>query len=314
MKIENLFNTEKLFLTDSGFETTIIFHHNIDLPHFALFSIIDKARYRDVIYNYYREHLDLAIEHNTGFILESATWRANKDWGFKLGYNQKELIKINTLAIEQLKAIKKEYVSKVNPILISGQIGPAGDGYVLANTMTPVEAKQCHSLQILAFKEAGADLASALTIGYIYEALGIVQAAKEHQLPVVISFTVETNGKLPSGESLKQAIETIDKLTNEYPLYYMINCAHPLHFINEIETLDDWKLRIKGIRSNASCKSHAELDEATELDSGDPTDFGKWHIKLLEKLPHLKVFGGCCGTDVSHIIEICKGLNSKIIS
>jgi S-methylmethionine-dependent homocysteine/selenocysteine methylase len=314
MKIENLFNTEKLFLTDSGFETTIIFHHNIDLPHFALFSIIDKARYRDVIYNYYREHLDLAIEHNTGFILESATWRANKDWGFKLGYNQKELIKINTLAIEQLKAIKKEYVSKVNPILISGQIGPAGDGYVLANTMTPVEAKQCHSLQILAFKEAGADLASALTIGYINEALGIVQAAKEHQLPVVISFTVETNGKLPSGESLKQAIETIDKLTNEYPLYYMINCAHPLHFINEIETLDDWKLRIKGVRANASCKSHAELDEATELDSGDPTDFGKWHIKLLEKLPHLKVFGGCCGTDVSHIIEICKGLNSKIIS
>lgn len=312
MKIENLFNTEKLFLTDSGFETTIIFHHNIDLPHFALFNIIDKARYRDVIYNYYREHLDLAIENNTGFILESATWRANKDWGFKLGYNQMELIKINTLAIEQLKAIKKEYDNEVNPILISGQIGPAGDGYALANTMNPVEAKQCHSLQIKTFKEAGADLASALTIGYINEALGIVQAAKEHQLPVVISFTVETNGKLPSGESLKQAIETIDNLTNEYPLYYMINCAHPSHFINEFDATDAWMLRIKGIRANASCKSHAELDEATELDAGDPLDFGNWYKKLFEKLPHLKVFGGCCGTDVSHIVEVCKGLKTRV--
>lgn len=312
MKTENILNNEKLFLTDSGFETTIIFHHNIDLPHFALFSIIDKSKYQNVIYDYYREHLDLAVKHNTGFILESATWRANKDWGFKLGYNQKELIKINTLAIEQLKAIKKEYAGKVNPILISGQIGPAGDGYALSNKMKPEDAKDYHDLQIKAFKEAGADLASALTIGYINEALGIVKAAKEHQLPVVISFTVETNGKLPSGETLKQAIETIDSLTNEYPLYYMINCAHPSHFIKEFDISDEWILRIKGIRANASCKSHAELDEATELDSGDPTDFGNWHKKLIEKLPNLKVFGGCCGTDISHIVEVCKGLKTSL--
>lgn len=312
MSLNKLLNTKNLFLTDSGFETTMIFNHNIDLPHFALFYLIDKPKYQDVIYNYYKEHLDIANENNAGFILESGTWRANKDWGYKLGYDENELIKLNRLAIAQLKAIKSNYENHIQPILISGQIGPARDGYIVQDRMNSEEAKNYHSLQISAFKEAGADLTTALTMCYIDEALGIVMSAKEHQLPVVISFTVETDGKLPSGETLKEAIETIDRLTHNYPLYYMINCAHPSHFAKELDTEDDWILRIKGIRANASCKSHSELDEATELDRGDIKDFGKWHQTLKSKLPNLIVLGGCCGTDASHVAEICENFKLPV--
>ena len=312
MNLIEYFNSDIPILTDSGFETTLIFNHNIDLPHFAAFYLLDKPKYDDIIYNYYKDHLEVAKKHNTGFILESGTWRANKDWGFKLGYNESELIGVNQLAVKQLKLIKQEFLPYLPYIFISGQIGPAKDGYTITEVMSEIEAQQYHDLQIKAFKDSGADLASALTIGYINEALGIVNAAKANNLPIVISFTVETDGNLPSGETLKEAIETIDRATKNYPLHYMINCAHPSHFINRFDKEEDWQIRIKAIRANASCKSHAELDEATELDRGDIVDFGKWHAILKEKLPSLKIYGGCCGTDTSHVLEICKNLNSTI--
>jgi len=314
MKLKDYFNSELPILTDSGFETTLIFHHDIDLPHFASFYLLDKPKYDDVIYKYYTDHLEIAQKYHLGYILESGTWRANRDWGFKLGYNESELARVNTLAIKQLKAIREEYSIHLPFILISGQIGPAKDGYTITEVMTADEAQQYHDLQIKAFKSAGADFASALTMGYIDEALGIVNSAKENNLPVVISFTVETDGNLPSGETLKNAIETIDRLTNSYPLHYMVNCAHPSHFINQLNDDGDWKLRIKAIRANASCKSHAELDEATELDRGDILDFGQWHTILKEKLPNLNVYGGCCGSDIEHIAEICKNISLPVES
>jgi len=312
MNISEYLNTDIPILTDSGFETTLIFHHNIELPHFASFYLLDKPKYDKVIYNYYKNHLEIAKTYKLGYILESGTWRANRDWGFKLGYNENKLIKVNKLAIDQLKAIKQEYVNDLPFILISGQIGPAKDGYIIDEVMPVHEAQQYHNLQIKAFKNAGADFATALTIGYIDEALGIVNSAKANNLPIVISFTVETDGNLPSGESLKEAINTIDEVTNAYPMHYMINCAHPSHFIGKLENKQSWQLRIKGIRANASCKSHSELDEAKELDKGDIKDFGKWHNILKAKLPNLIVFGGCCGTDVSHVSEICKNFNLLI--
>ncbi|MEQ3796390.1 homocysteine S-methyltransferase family protein [Flavobacteriaceae bacterium MJ-SS4] len=312
MNIKDYLNSNIPVLTDSGFETTLLFHHNIDLPHFASFYLLDKPKYDDVIYNYYKEHLEIAKQYKLGYILESGTWRANRDWGFKLGYNESDLVKVNQLAIKQLKAFKDEYSANLPFILISGQIGPAKDGYTITAVMSEIEAQKYHDLQIKAFKEAGADLASALTMGYINEALGIVNSAKENDLPIVISFTVETDGHLPSGETLKDAIETIDRATNSYPLHYMINCAHPSHFVDQLEEDGKWKSRIKAIRANASCKSHAELDEATELDRGDILDFGKWHAQLKEKLPNLNIYGGCCGSDVEHVAEICKNISIPV--
>ena len=294
------------YLTDGGLETDLLFNKGIELPHFAAFPLIDNPVHRNILIDYYKDYIELAKTHNTGFILESPTWRANSDWGFKLGYSEKGLVQLNKDAIVLLKEIRESYNDALEDSLISGCIGPRGDGYVVDAVMTADEAATYHHMQIEAFKNAGADLVSAITMTYINEALGIVRAARTNRIPVVISFTVETDGKLPSGETLEDAITEIDEVTDGYPLYYMINCAHPTHFMNSIEGDHHWKSRIQGVRANASCKSHAELDESTELDTGNKEELGALHSILKEQLPNLKVFGGCCGTDASHIESICK--------
>lgn len=311
MKLDKIKISNSQFLTDGGLETTLIFHEGIDLPHFAAFPLIEKPKYKKVLIEYYKKYLHLAAKYHTGFILESATWRANRNWGFKLGYTEKELIEINKLAIQQLKELKNEYVNKVNPILISGNIGPSRDGYKVTGTMSVEDSKKYHNQQIAAFKDAGVDLVTAITVNYINEGLGIVKSAEENELPVVISFTVETDGKLPSGEHISEAIQRIDKDSGGYPLYYMINCAHPSHFAKQLNSDSTWKHRIKGIRANASCKSHAELDESLELDAGNKQELAQWYSVLKTYLPGLIVYGGCCGTDASHIEAICKVIYEK---
>lgn len=294
-----------ILLTDSGLETTLIFNHNLELPHFAAFVLLNHPQYKNLLDQYFRQHLKLAQKFKTGFVLESVTWRANSDWGYKLGYDNAELDAINQLAIHQLKLLKRDFKKDVFPIYISGCIGPRSDGYQTTSTMSVAEAKEYHQNQIGSFKKAGVDFASAFTLNYSAEGQGIVLAAKKQNLPVVISFTVETDGKLPGGETLGDAIKKIDKETRNYPLYYMINCAHPTHFVNHL-TQEEWTDRIRGIRANASCKSHAELDQSTELDSGDKTELASWYKTIQQKLPNLLVYGGCCGTDISHIENICQ--------
>ena len=172
--------------------------------------------------------------------------------------------------------------------------------------MSVEESKEYHAQQIQLLKYAGADLISAFTLNYIEEGIGIALAAKEKEVPLVLSFTVETDGLLPSGDTLTQAIQTIDQRTDSYPAYYMINCAHPSHFLTTLESGKDALKRILGIRANASCKSHAELDEALELDAGDPKKLADWYAKMYSLMPHLQVFGGCCGTDEVHLSAIAK--------
>lgn len=304
-ELNNLLKTT-IFITDGGLETDLVFNKNIDLPYFAAFPLLENPTYKTVLDDYYKEYMDIAKKHKTGFILESPTWRSNPSWGFKLGYSDKELVEMNKIAIRQLRALKNNYENDIENILISGCIGPRGDGYQIHDAMTAEQAQNYHNLQIRAFKETRADMVSAITMTYSEEALGITKSAKANELPVVISFTVETDGNLPSGESLRSAISKIDKETNNYPLYYMINCAHPSHFVNKLTGNEKWKNRIKGIRANASCKSHAELDESTELDKGNKAELANWYNILKIHLPNLKVFGGCCGTDISHIKSICK--------
>lgn len=306
MKLDHNSEFDTIMLVDAGIETELVFKHNIELPGFATFPLMDKPECMSVLENYSREFLELARDNNTGFILESTTWRANAQWGAELGYCAEELERVNKQAIDNLKKLKREYENDVELILISGCIGPRFDGYVVGKMMEPGEAKEFHQVQISTLKKAGADLITAYTITNLNEALGITQAAKEEDIPVVISFTLELDGALPSGEALSSAINKIDQATGEYPAYYMINCAHPSHFIKQIDNDEDWRLRIKGIRANASTKSHAELDNSTELDAGDKHDLANWHQKLKAHLPNLMVYGGCCGTDISHVRSICE--------
>lgn len=302
----------KLFLTDGGLETSLIFHEGLDLPYFAACDLVFSEEGAQHLRAYYRSYALLAKEKQTGFILESATWRANPDWTEKLGYDEAAFEAANSNAIAICQEIRNDYQDAHCPMLVSGCIGPRGDGYQANERMTVSQARDYHLKQIRVLKNAGVDMITALTMTNSEEAIGVVEAAREVDLPVVISFTVETDGKLPSGEGLKEAIERVDGRTNDYPAYYMINCAHPDHFAHVLSDEDSWKKRLGGLRANASCKSHAELDESTELDDGNPKELGLDYQKLMASLPALKVLGGCCGTDHRHIEEMYKSCSGHI--
>ena len=174
--------------------------------------------------------------------------------------------------------------------------------------MTEEEAERYHKVQIETFSATNTDMVTAITMTYFEEAVGITRAAKSLGMPVVISFTVETDGKLPSGQSLKDAIQKVDEATSNYPAYYMINCAHPTHFENVLVENEPWLHRLRGLRANASTLSHAELDEAEDLDDGSPSELSSQYKELRNKLSNLNVLGGCCGTDHRHIEEIIKAI------
>ena len=299
-----------LFIGDGGLETTLIFHDGFELPMFAAFTLLDTERGRAALRGYYDRYAAMAIANGLGFIAESPTWRANPDWATKLGYDHDRLEAVNRAAVEMMRTVRAEHETTQSPFVVSGNIGPRGDGYDPGTLMTPAEAEAYHSWQVGVLTDAGADLVSAFTITNVPEAAGIVRAAKAAGIPCVISFTVETDGRLPTGESLAKAIEAVDRATDEGPSYYMINCAHPSHFTHVLEDGAAWTRRLLGIRANASRMSHAELDNSTELDIGNPQALGNEHAELLRRLPHLTVFGGCCGTDHRHvgcIATACRG-------
>lgn len=298
--------SEEMFLTDGGLETTLVFLEGFDLPYFAAFDLLKSQEGYETVKNYYLRYLNLAKKYKTNFILETPTWRANPDWIEKIGYPKNALATINEDAVALMTDLKSLFSNDFKSVLISGCIGPRGDGYVPENCMTPEESELYHSAQIKVLSETPVDFVSALTMNYVDEVIGIVRAAAVFGLPAVISFTVETDGKLPTGMSLKEAIKKIDENTTIPPLYYMINCAHPTHFLAELNAgkNENWTKRIKGFRANASCKSHAELDEATELDRGIPKQLGAAYKELKDSFAHVNVFGGCCGTDEEHIEEI----------
>ena len=298
-------NGEK-FLTDGGLETILVFHEGLELPQFAAFALLKNDNGREQLYKYYSTYAAIARDHKVGFILESDTWRASSEWGKKLGYSKEALVDINRKAIELLQDIRIEYENEKSKMVISGCIGSQGDGYNPTNMMSEEEAERYHTVQIETFSETQADLVSAFTMTNTAEVIGLTRAAKSAGMPVVISFTVETDGKLPSGQTLKEAIEKVDKETDNTPVYYMINCAHPTHFEGALASGESWVQRIRGLRANASTKSHAELDGAEELDDGNPVELGRQYKELTGRLHHINILGGCCGTDHRHVEEICK--------
>lgn len=293
----------KLFLTDGGIETTLIFHNGLDLPHFATFDLFKTPDGKAALYNYYIPHIRIARKLGLGFILESPTWRASADWGTKLGYSTRAMHDINRASIDMMHEVRAEFESAETPVVISGCIGPRGDGYDPGKVMSQKEAQDYHAGQADVFASAGADVVSSITTTNANEAVGIVRAAQDVDMSSVISFTVETDGRLPTGQTLKDAIAEVDGETDRGPAYYMINCAHPTHFENVL-TGETWVERIRGLRANASRLSHAELDQATELDDGDPVEFGAQYAAIRRRHPQITVLGGCCGTDHRHIEQI----------
>jgi len=294
----------EVYLTDSGLETELIYNQGVALEQFAAFPLLDEAEGMLRLRSYFAGHAAIAARADVGFVLESATWRANAHWGALLGYDAEALDRVNRKAIDLLVDVRADWAKSHRPYPISGCVGPRDDGYAPALLMTAEAARAYHRPQITTFADTQADLVTAMTLTYPDEAIGIAQAARDVQMPVVLSFSVETEAILPDGSTLAAAIETVDDATDAYPAYYMINCAHPTHFTPILEPNAQWTDRIRAVRANGSRKSHAELDDATELDSGNPIAFGREHAELRSHFPQFTVLGGCCGTDLRHIEQI----------
>lgn len=290
---------------DGGLETTLIFLEGVDLPLFAAFPLMLDTAGRRRLEGYFEPFIRTSLERKVGFVLDTPTWRSNTDWGAKLGYSIEQLVDVNRRAVAWANDLKGKFESPTTRIVVNGVVGPRGDGYRVDAKMTAEESRSYHNPQIEAFHDSGAGMVSAITMNYVEEAIGIAKAARASNIPVVISFTVETNGKLASGDTLWAAIETVDRATDAAPAYYMINCAHPNHFDGVLSCHTSLTHRVRGLRANASTKSHAELDSATELDAGNPQELAEQYQKLRSYLPKLSVLGGCCGTDHRHIVAIC---------
>jgi S-methylmethionine-dependent homocysteine/selenocysteine methylase len=294
------------YVTDGGLETDLIFHYGADLPEFAAFPLLDDADGRWLLSRYYDGYAEIAARAGVGLTLDAPTWRANWDWGAKLGYDGTSLDRVNRAAIELLQGLRDRYRTEfgIADVRIGGLHGPRGDGYVAGDDADPDEAAGYHAAQARAAAAAGADQVTALTLTGAGEAIGFVRAVRETGLPAAVGFTVETDGRLPDGMTLRDAIARVD--AEAAPDYYVVNCAHPTHVAAGLVSEGDgaWLERIEGIRPNASRMSHAELDEAPELDEGDPAELAEGVDGLRATLSNLRIVGGCCGTDSRHVAAL----------
>lgn len=290
-----------LFLSDGGLETTLVFLDRVELPHFAAFVLLSDELGRERLKQYYVPYLEICAElPGAGFVLETPTWRANPDWASLLGVDEGRLHDVNVEAARLMLSLRDRWAPRLSgPIVVSGIIGPRGDGYVATAPGSVDDAAAYHSLQARALATGGVDMLAAVTMTNSAEALGVALAAQRVGMPIAISFTVETDGRLPSGEDLGEAIKRVD--ASAPPAYFSINCAHPSHFAPILEAAGPWATRVRGVRANASTKSHAELDESSELDVGNPADLARRYRGLRSVLPNLNVLGGCCGTDWRHL-------------
>ncbi len=298
-RLNRLLSSDAPWLADGGLETVMIFDEGLDLPAFASFTLLDSEAGRAALTRYFDRFATLARKAGTGFVLDTPTWRAGTTWGEVLGLDAAKIRQINLEASEFGHETRAALQQGGLEIVLNGVVGPSGDGYALERALTGDEAQARHEVQVDALAEAGVDLVTAMTMTHPGEAIGVARAARSAGLPVVVSFTVETDGRLPSGDTLADAIASTDDATGDAPTFYMINCAHPTHFMDGLH--GDWVTRIGGVRANASRMSHAELDAATELDAGDPDEFGTLYRDLGSLLPNLRVIGGCCGSDHRHV-------------
>lgn len=294
-----------LLLTEGGLETWLVYHEGVELPHFAAFDLVRRPGGRAILERHYRSYAELGAREGVGVVLETATWRASSDWGVRLGYDAKQLEAVHHDLVDLVVGVRAAFVASPAPILVAGCIGPRSDAYAPAIQMSVDEAAAYHGAQLATFASTPVDLVVASTLGYVEEALGIALAARSLRVPLVLSFTVETDGRLPTGQSVGEAIEQVDAATRSVA-YYMLNCAHPSHVARGLQPDAPWMRRLRGLRANASTQSHAELDAATSLDEGDADALADGFAALRKVWPSLSVIGGCCGTDCRHVARIVR--------
>ncbi len=297
--------SDSVVITDAGLETWLLFQNGIDLPAFAAYPLAATSDGKSLLTEYYEHYVTIAKSVGASIVLETPTWRANPEWAATIGHDQTELAAYIAASVDVVRAVRDGWTGD-GSFLIGGTVGPRGDGYRIDTMMTAATSAAYHAFQIQCMADCGVDVVTAVTMGYVEEAIGIILAAQAAGLPVVVSFTLETDGRLPSGMSLSEAIMATDAATNNGAQHFMINCAHPTHFTDVLDGTSVWASRIGGLRANASQLSHAELDVMVELDEGDPADLSARYVALRPLLPALQVLGGCCGTDHRHVAAIAR--------
>jgi homocysteine S-methyltransferase len=296
-----------LFLADAGIETDLIFNNGIDIPEFAAHTLLSNPEGREAMTRYFEGFLALARSCDTGFILDSQTWKAHMHWAADLGANEDELYRANLESVAFIADIRNRHAAGNRPIVLNGIAGPTSDAYAPEDKVGARKSEDYHSRQMSWLAETEVDMVTGVTYPRADEAVGLVRAAGRFDLPVVISFTVETDGRLPTGRPLSDAIRLVDDSTAGAAAYFMVNCAHPDHFFHVLDG-SDWTRRIRGLRCNASRLSHAELDECEVLDDGDPDEMATEYRAIVETMPWLNIFGGCCGSDLRHVTRIAKAV------
>ena len=303
-------SSDSTVITDAGLETWLLFQQGVDLPAFAAYPLAATSDGKRLLSEYYEHYVAIAQSLGASIVLETPTWRANPDWAATLGHDRAALAELIAASVDVVAAVRASWAGN-GSFLMGGTVGPRGDGYRIESMMTTDDAAAYHSFQIECMAARGVDVITAMTMGYVEEAIGIVRVGRALGLPVVVSFTLETDGRLPSAMSLGEAIETTDAATSGGAQHFMINCAHPTHFADVLKGKPAWASRIGGLRANASSLSHAELDEMVELDEGDPADLAARYVALRSLLPALRVLGGCCGTDHRHVAAIAQAWHAS---
>ena len=297
----------ELFLTEGGTETEIMYKWGFELPHFAMFPLLDNSQALSAMQGMYRRQLDVAAKHGMSAMLTGLDYRASPDWGALLGYSLQGLAEVNHRSIDFLRDVARDYVDDIPRVLIGGIVGPRGDAYQLNRTITATEAEDYHAVQLATLKEADVDFACAMTFNSTQEAIGVARAAIKIGVPLAISLTVDGTAKLKSGPSVADAIETIDAETDGAPAFYALNCSHPVEFEPAL-TGGDWINRVRGFRPNASKMDKIALCKLGHLEEGDPVELGRLMGDLARRYPHMDMWGGCCGTGEVHLDEIAKNI------
>lgn len=295
------------YLSEGGTETELMYKYGFELPHFAMFPLLDNPDAESRMREMFGSYLEVAAKYKTGALMGGLDYRASPDWGELLGYSPDGLAEANLQSIDFLRDIAKEYVSAVPDILIQGLIGPRGDAYERNETITENEAEDYHCVQLETLKKADVDLALAITFNNIPESIGVARAAAKIGVPLAISLTLDSASKLNSGPGLVEAITTIDRETGRSPAFYLINCSHPVEYEPAIGP-GDWINRVRGVRPNASKMEKIALCKIGHLEEGDPVELGALCGDLARRYPHMDVWGGCCGTWSRHLDEIAKNV------
>lgn len=299
------------YLAEGGQETEIMYKFGHDLPHFAMFTLLDQPAAVADMRAMYRRYLDTAARHGFNALMGGLDYRASPDWAGLLGYTRSDLRDMQLRSVDFLREAAQPYAGQIREILIVGTVGPRGDAYSLNQVITADEAEDYHSAQLETLRDAKVDLVSALTFNNTPEAVGVARAAASFGLPLSVSFALDSDHRLMSGPTLREVIETVDREAGEArPAYFGVNCSHPLEFTPALES-GEWIRRIRMLRPNAVSMEKTQLCRLGHLESGDPDELGRQMGELAARYPHIDIWGGCCGTWDAHLDRIAENVSLR---